>query len=137
MALAIDKKKKNAPEEVEQKSKGLNTFLWVLVAVVIAVAAFGNVYYAEQFSTAVRVVAVVVLLAVALGIAAVTNQGKVALAFFGESRTELRRIVWPTRPEAMQTTLIVIGVTVLTSLILWGFDSIIVSIINFLTDLRF
>ncbi|WP_044469698.1 preprotein translocase subunit SecE [Mannheimia massilioguelmaensis] len=137
MALEIEKNKKNAPEQVEQQSKGLNTLLWVAVVVVIIAAAIGNVYFAEQFSTAVRVVGVVVLLAVALGLAALTSQGKKALAFFSESRTELRRIVWPTRPEAMQTTLIVIGVTVLTSLILWGFDSIIVSIINFLTDLRF
>ncbi|EIJ68167.1 preprotein translocase subunit SecE [Pasteurella bettyae] len=137
MALEIEKNKKNAPEQVEQQSKGLNTLLWVAVVVVIIAAAIGNVYLAEQFSTAIRVVGVVVLLAVALGLAALTSQGKKALAFFSESRTELRRIVWPTRPEAMQTTLIVIGVTVLTSLILWGFDSIIVSIINFLTDLRF
>ena len=44
---------------------------------------------------------------------------------------------WPTRAEARQTTLIVIGVTMIASLFFWAVDSIIVTVINFLTDLRF
>ncbi|TDQ59393.1 protein translocase subunit secE/sec61 gamma [Mesocricetibacter intestinalis] len=137
MASEIEKKKKTAAEEVEQKSKGLNAFLWVLVVLLVAIAAVGNIYFTDQFATPVRVIGVILLLVVALALAALTNQGKTARTFFGESRIELRRIVWPTRPETMQTTFIVMGVTVLTSLILWGFDSIIVSLLKFLTDLRF
>lgn len=136
MALEIEKKK-NAHEVENQKSKGLNTFLWLLVFVVIAAAALGNIYLVEQFSTPIRVVGVVVLLLIALGIATLTNQGTKARNFFSDSRIELRKIVWPTRPEAMQTTLIVAGVTIVVSLILWGLDSIIVALITFLTDLRF
>lgn len=136
MALEIEKKK-NIAEEVALKSKGLNNLLWVIVCVVVVTAAFGNVYFVEKYSAAIRVVGVVVLLAIALAIAALTNQGKTALSFFGESRTELRRIVWPTRSETMQTTLIVMGVAVITALILWGLDGIIIGILNFLTDLRF
>ncbi|MCK3658266.1 preprotein translocase subunit SecE [Pasteurellaceae bacterium Pebbles2] len=136
MALEIEKKK-NAPEETGQKSTGLNRLLWLLAIAIIIAAAVGNVYFADLYSTAIRVVGIVVLLAIALALAAITNQGTKARAFFSESRVELRRIVWPTRPEAMQTTLIVMGVTVVVSLILWAFDSIIVSVLNFLTDLRF
>lgn len=137
MALEIEKKKGAAVETAGQKSAGLNRTLWLLVVALVIVAAVGNVYFAQQYSTPIRVVGVVVLLAIALGLAAITNQGKKALTFFGEARVELRRIVWPKRPEAMQTTFIVMGVTVLISLILWAFDSIIVSVLNFLTDLRF
>ena len=136
MALEIEKKK-NAPEPLEGKSKGLNIFLWLLTVVIIAVTAFGNIYFQDQYSTPIRVVAVVVLLLISLGVAATTNQGRKALGFFKDSRTELRKIVWPTRPEATQTTFIVVGVTVFVSLILWGLDSIIVRIITFLTDWRF
>lgn len=136
MALDIEKKK-HTPEASEEKSKGLNAFLWLLTVVIIAATAFGNIYFEDQYSTPIRVVAVVVLLLIALGIAAMTNQGRKALGFFQDARTELRRIVWPSRPEATQTTFIVVGVTVFVSLILWGLDSIIVSIITFLTDWRF
>lgn len=136
MALEVEKKK-NAPEALEEKSKGVNIFLWLLTVVIIAVTAFGNIYFQDQYSTPIRVVAIVVLLLISLGVAAMTNQGRKALGFFKDSRTELRKIVWPTRPEATQTTFIVVGVTVFVSLILWGLDSIIVRIITFLTDWRF
>ena len=136
MALEIEKKK-NESETVVEKSKGLNIFLWLLTVAIIAASAFGNIYFQDQYSTPIRVVAVIVLLLISLGVAATTNQGRKALGFFQDAHTELRRIVWPSRPEATQTTFIVVGVTVFVSLILWGLDSIIVSIITFLTDWRF
>ena len=136
MALEIEKKK-NESETVVEKSKELNIFLWLLAVAIIAASAFGNIYFQDQYSTPIRVVAVIVLLLISLGVAATTNQGRKALGFFQDARTELRRIVWPSRPEATQTTFIVVGVTVFVSLILWGLDSIIVSIITFLTDWRF
>lgn len=137
MALEIEKKKRASVETTEQKSTGLNRILWVLVVLLVIAAAVGNVYFAEQYSTPIRVVGLAVLLAIALGLAAITNQGSKARGFLSDARVELRRIVWPTRPEAMQTTLIVMAVTVVVSLILWAFDSIIVTVLNFLTDLRF
>ena len=136
MALEIEKKKNESEASVE-KSKGLNIFLWLLTVAIIAASAFGNIYFQDQYSTPIRVVAVIVLLLISLGVAATTNQGRKALGFFQDARTELRRIVWPSRPEATQTAFIVVGVTVFVSLILWGLDSIIVSIITFLTDWRF
>ena len=136
MALEIEKKKNESEASVE-KSKGLNIFLWLLTVAIIAASAFGHIYFEDQYSTPIRVVAVIVLLLISLGVAATTNQGRKALGFFQDARTELRRIVWPSRPEATQTTFIVVGVTVFVSLILWGLDSIIVSIITFLTDWRF
>lgn len=137
MALEIEKKKRAPEETAGQKSVGLNRLLWLLVAILVVAAAVGNIYLADQYSTPIRVVGMAVLLAIAFVLAAITNQGTKARAFFKEARVELRRIVWPTRPEAMQTTFIVMAVTVVMSLILWAFDSIIVSVLNFLTDLRF
>ncbi len=138
MASEKTKKKQKQLTEIEQqKSKGLNNALWGLTFVLIAVIAYGNIKLAEMLSTPIRVVAVIVGLLVAFGVALLTNQGAKARGFFKESQIELRRISWPTRPETMQTTLIVMGVTVTVSLILWGFDSVIVSAIKFLTDLRF
>ena len=136
MALEIEKKKNESEASVE-KSKGLNIFLWLLTVAIIAASAFGNIYFQDQYSTPIRVVAVIVLLLISLGVAATTNQGRKALGFFQDARTELRRIVWPSRPEATQTTFIVVGVTVFVSLILWGLDSIIGSIMTYLTDWRF
>ena len=77
----------------------------------------------------------VVLVVGAVAVAAITNQGQKAIGFMKESRTELRKIIWPTRPEATQTTFIVIAMCIVVSLVLWGFDTIIVALINFITNL--
>lgn len=138
MATEIVDKKKNVPEAVvEGKSKGLNTLLWILVAVFFAAAAIGNVYFQKVYSLPIRVVGVVIALVIAFAFAAITNQGTKARTFFKDSKIEAQKVVWPSRQEARQTTLIVIGVTIIASLFFWATDSIIVTVINFLTDLRF
>jgi preprotein translocase subunit SecE len=40
------------------------------------------------------------------------------------SRTEIRKVVWPTRQETVQTTMIVVAFVVLVALLLWGLDSL-------------
>ena len=130
--------KKKAPEQVQdkgEKSKGTNTLLWIIAVALIIVAAVGNTYFAAQLSLVVRVLALVALGAGAVVAAALTNQGQKTLHFIKESRTELRKIIWPTRPGATQTTLIVIAMCVVVSLVLWGIDSIIVRLVAFLTNL--
>ena len=134
----VTENKNKAPEQLENKgvkSKGLNTALWIVAIVLLAVAAVGNAYFASHFSAAIRVVLMVLLVVGAVGIAALTNQGQKAIGFAKESRTELRKIIWPTRPEATQTTLIVLAMCVVVSLVLWGVDSLIVTLITFLTNL--
>lgn len=138
MALENPKKKQKQLAEIKQeKSASVNTALWTLSVLLILAVAVGNMLLAEQIALPIRVVAVVIGLLVALGVAAMTNQGEKARQFFSASRVELRRITWATRQETTQTTFIIMAVTVLVSVILWGFDSIIVSAINFLTELRF
>ena len=130
--------KKKAPEQVQdkgEKSKGTNTLLWIIAVALIIVAAVGNTYFATQLSLVVRVLALVALGAGAVAAAALTNQGQKTIHFIKESRTELRKIIWPTRPEATQTTLIVIAMCVVVSLVLWGIDSIIVRLVAFLTNI--
>lgn len=124
-------------EQKGVKSKGVNAVLWTLAIVLVGVAAIGNAYFATHFSLIVRILLLVVLCVAAVGLAAITNQGRKAIVFAKDSRQELRKIIWPTRQESTQTTLIVIAMCVLVALALWGIDSIIVAIITFLTELRF
>ena len=54
-----------------------------------------------------------------------TGKGRDAREFLSESRFELRKVVWPTRKESIQTTWVVIVVVIVLSLMLGGFDFII------------
>ena len=113
----------------------LDTVKWILVFLLLGGAVFGNYYYGEE-SALFRALGVVGAVIVAGLIALQTEKGRNGLTFAKESRTEVRKVVWPTRQEAVQTTGIVIVATVIMSLILWGLDSVLYEIVSFVTSLR-
>ena len=73
----------------------------------------------------VRALAVVVGLVGGIGVFMLTGKGRDTREFLSESRFELRKVVWPTRQEAMRTTWVVMLAVVVISLILAGFDVVI------------
>ncbi|MFZ5562037.1 MAG: preprotein translocase subunit SecE [Pseudomonadota bacterium] len=104
-------------------SGGLDAVKWVVAILLLIAATLGN-HYAESLSSFLRIAAVIVLAAVALIVALTTSKGRGFLVLLKEARVEARKIVWPGRQETWQTTLIVAGVVVLASLLLWGVDSL-------------
>lgn len=112
------------------------TAKWLIVAALLVAAIVGNYYY-RDFSLPLRALAVVVIIAVAGAVALMTAKGKATVAFAREARTEVRKVIWPTRQETLHTTLIVAAVTAVMSLILWGLDGILVRLVSFITGLRF
>ena len=90
--------------------------------ILIGVAVYGNSYYAME-PLLYRVIGVLVILILSLLVILRTNEGKEALTLILDSRKEIRRVVWPTRTETTQTTLIVIAAITFMGLVLWGLDS--------------
>ena len=126
--------------ESQDTSTVLDKFKWVLVLVLIALIVWGNSYFSTpndiyQPNTIVRIIAVVVISLLTLFIAFTTNKGKSFITFLQESRKELRKVVWPTRKEAVQTTLLIAVITVIVGTALWGMDSLFRSIIFYLTSI--
>jgi preprotein translocase subunit SecE len=101
---------------------GLDFVKWIVVVVLLIAATLANRYLTDV-SSAIRVAGLLLLAAIALGIALTTNKGRAFLETMKEARVEARKIVWPTRQETWQTTLIVAAVVVLASLLFWGIDS--------------
>ncbi|MBV1905065.1 MAG: preprotein translocase subunit SecE [Pseudomonadales bacterium] len=95
---------------------------WVVVVALVAGGIYGNWYYQDQ-SLFNRVLAIVLMAVVAVLIAAQTVRGKATWLLLKEARIEIRRVVWPTRPETTQTTFIVLALVLVFSLILWALDS--------------
>lgn len=104
-------------------SNGLNLVKWIVVLLLLVGATLGN-HYLTSVPAIARIGGVVVLALVAFGIALLTTQGRAFLEMLKEARVEARKIVWPTKQETWQTTLIVGGVVVVSSLLLWGIDSL-------------
>ncbi len=121
-----------ANAETPSSSSAADTFKWIVAFVLLAAAVVGNYLYGE-LSVVIRAAGVVVLIAAALGVAATTTKGKAAITFARESRLEVRKVVWPTRQETVQTTLIVLAVCIVMALVLWGIDGIMVRLISLVT----
>lgn len=96
---------------------------WAAVALLVALGVYGNSYFAEQ-SLLYRVLGLLVVAAVAVAIALKTEKGHGAWSLIRGARTEIRKVVWPTRQETVQTTLIVVAFVLVVALILWGLDSL-------------
>lgn len=109
--------------QVETQGARLDGLKWAIVAALVIVAVVGNTYLAGQYLWG-RVAALVVLALIAGGLALRTTQGLAFLELLREARVEGRKIVWPTKEETWQTTLIVLAVVVVMSLVLWGVDSL-------------
>ena len=126
----------SANTEAQGSGRSLEVLKWIAVSILLVVAIVGNYYY-RDFSLPLRALVVVLIIAIAGGIALITVQGKSTVAFAREARIEVRKVIWPTRQEALHTTLIVAAVTAVMSLILWGLDGILVRVVSFITGLRF
>ncbi|WP_058088989.1 preprotein translocase subunit SecE [Aquabacterium parvum] len=87
--------------------------------VVGGVAAF---YLLGQQSLWLRVIALLVLIAAAVGVFLTSSQGKELIGFSQDAIKEMRKVVWPTRPEATQMTLYVFAFVVVMALFLWLTD---------------
>lgn len=118
--------------ETPDSSIAADIFKWILTFVLLAAAVVGNYVYGDM-SVVVRAAGAIVLIAAALGAAALTTKGKAAISFAREARTEIRKVIWPTRQETMQTTLIVLAVSIVMALALWGIDGIMVRLVALVT----
>lgn len=124
----------NASTE-EQPSSSFDALKWVVIFSLLAAAVAGNYVYGEE-SVLIRAVVVVILVGVAGLIALQTGKGRNAALFAKEARTEVRKVVWPTRQEAVQTTGIVLVVTLLMSILLWLLDTTLFWVVGLVTGLQ-
>ena len=83
----------------------------------------GNSYYADQ-SLLYRVIALLVLAIAAGWVASTTVRGGAFWQLVKGARTEIRKVIWPTRQETTQTTMIVVVFVFVMALILWAMDSL-------------
>ena len=103
-------------------SSMVDVVLWVLAIGVVLGGVYANTLYVEV-DFLIRLAAGVVLAGLAVGITLQTQQGRAGWELAKEARIEVRKVVWPTREETTQTTMIVAASVLVVSLILWGLDS--------------
>ncbi len=103
------------------------------LAVILLVAGAIGYHYFADYSLLYRVLGLLAVAAVAVAIAVQTERGRRAVGFVRDARMEVRKVVWPTRQETVQTTLSVVVMVILVALILWVMDSVLLVLVRNLT----
>jgi preprotein translocase subunit SecE len=105
-----------------EKSPVANTLLLALSAILLVGGVAGYYYFQDLVNTPIRVVSLIAIAIVASLVAAQSDSGSAFFRFIKESDIERRKVVWPTHQETLQTSLMVIIVTILISLFLAAVD---------------
>jgi len=116
--------------KAEGKKSSLDTLKWLAVLALVVLGVVGNQYFAAE-SILYRVIGLLALAAVAILVALQTVKGRQFFELLKAARGEIRKVVWPTRQETTQTTLIVVAVVLVVALLLWGLDSLLGWLISF------
>jgi preprotein translocase subunit SecE len=92
------------------------------LAIGIIVAGLAAYYYFGESSQLLRSLGVLVALVVAAFVALQSFHGQEFWKFLQAARVELRKVVWPTQQETIQTTIAVLVFAVLMGLFFWLLD---------------
>lgn len=106
---------------------------WAVVFILVVAGIIANYYFSHKLSLPIRLSGWLILALIAASVAATTVKGKKTIAFMQDARIELRKVVWPTRQETIQTTLIVVVIVTIAAVILWLLDSLLLWVINLIT----
>jgi len=112
------------------KSQIINTLLLAVAVVLLLGGTAGYYYFQDLVNTPIRVVSLIAVALIASFVAAQSDNGAAFFRFLRESDIERRKVVWPTHQETLQTSLMVIVVTILISLLLAGIDWVLGAVVR-------
>jgi preprotein translocase subunit SecE len=110
----------------------MNIFKWLLSTTLLlaGVLAF---QYLPQYGLLIRAFIVLFSMLAALGLAVTTPQGKQLLLFINGAKAETKKVVWPTKQETIQSTIVVMIAVVVFSVFMWLVDSLLLLIMSWVT----
>jgi preprotein translocase subunit SecE len=120
------------PEQTAGSSHKDTAFLSAALAVLVG-GMFAFYYWQTDLNTLVRVLILLGSLAAALALGYQTKIGRELWSYAAGSRVELRKVVWPSRQESVQATLMIAVLVVVFALVMWGLDSALLKGVELLT----
>src|SRR5688572_14145883 len=90
--------------------------LKIVAAALLLVAGIVGFYWFRDVSAPIRGIAMIGVIALSMALVYFTALGQKTKEFLSESQFELRKVVWPTRQETMQTTVVILIVVFILSI---------------------
>ena len=101
-------------------------------AVALVAAGIAGYYWLGDSALVLRILAVVAGIAAGAAVAAFTAPGREFIVFAREAVVEVKKVVWPTRKETVQTTGMVLAFVLVMAIFLWIVDAVLVWGVKFL-----
>lgn len=121
-------------KNITDNTNGFKNVLGIASIVLITVAALYCTYYLN-ISSPIKSIIWIVWLIATISFGLMTTKGMQLYHFAKEAKIELQKVVWPSRQETIQTTVIVMVMVTITGFVLWALDSGMMLIIGKLTHL--
>jgi len=118
--------------KVDAESGRLDSLKLGAAVLMVGGGIFAFYHFADQHLV-LRVLGLLAVAAIAVFIAAQSRMGRNVLGFISGAQNEVRRVVWPTRQETVQTTLAVVLMVFLVGIFLWLLDMLLLYAIQLLT----
>ena len=107
--------------------------IWAIVALLSVAGFAANYTVAAQLPSPIKLAGWIVLACLAALVTAQTAKGRQAREFARLSHIEMRKVFWPTRPEVVQTTMIVVAIVAVMAVILLAMDAVLLQVVGWLT----
>tara|TARA_B100000035_G_scaffold301338_1_gene297831 strand:+ start:300 stop:809 length:510 start_codon:yes stop_codon:yes gene_type:complete len=104
---------------------------WILASLIF-VSSLAAFYYLDQYPLVYRILGLVGVVFLDFFILFNTEKIKNLRVFTYDARVELKKVVWSTKAEVVQTTIIVFVVVIIMSVLLWLLDKLLGAGIKFL-----
>jgi len=110
--------------KAETEESGKLDSLKFLIAIALLVGGIWQFYYFEEESQLYRILGLLAMVVMAMLVMYTTRMGYGVWLFARDARTEVRKVIWPSRQETMQTTLMVVVMVILVGIMLWLIDMV-------------
>jgi preprotein translocase subunit SecE len=107
-----------------EKTSPRDNMFWAAGLLVLLAGVAGFFHFAGEVMTLFRVLGLLAAVGVAAAIVGQTPRGREMFGFVREADVERRKVVWPTRQETLQTTLIVLVITIVVAILLFFMDTL-------------
>lgn len=116
-----------------ETSPGTLDTVKLAAAVLVLLGGIVAYYWLASSSLVIRVLSLVAGLVLGVVIAFQSTQGQQLWQFIQGSQVEIRKVVWPTQQETLQTTLMVVVFTVVLAGFFFFVDLVLLKVTQFFT----
>jgi preprotein translocase subunit SecE len=115
-----------------EEATSVSDIIKLILSPVLIILGVVGFYYFGDLQFLYRVIALVAVISCSVGVLFTTAIGAAIWSFIAESKQEFKRIVWPTKDEAIRTTILVFVMVSLVGFVLWFLDMLFFSAVQFL-----